>query len=205
LQEIKLLSFFGLKNFSEIPQIQELISRTLANLDEISRDHSERVAALSCEFNKANNLTNLEELEIAARLHDIGKSSFREEILAKLNLSPKEKAAFQMHSVVGAKIVEIIGLPEKISKIVRSIHENRDSSGYPDGLRAEQIPLEAQIIQIVDAFDAMTNDRGYNHVKTQDEALTELRAKSQENFDPELVKLFCSFVEKNRKLIQAVC
>ncbi len=197
MQEIKLLSFFGLKNFFEIPQTQELISQTLANLDEISREHSKRVATTARDFGKAVDFKNLDELEIAAQLHDIGKSSFREEILIKPNLSLNEKVIFQMHSVIGAKIVEILGLPEKISKIVRAIHENPDGSGYPDRLRGKEILFEAQIIGIADAFDAMTNDRGYNNVKPYAKAMAELEKGSGSKFNGELVKVFREKIVNN--------
>ena len=94
------------------------------------------------------------------------------------------------HPAIGASIVAPLRLGRLVAPIVRAHHERWDGAGYPDGLRAEAIPLGARIVGIVDAYDAMTHDRPYRRARSAAEALAELRRERGRQFDPELADLF---------------
>ena len=99
------------------------------------------------------------------------------------------------HPAVGEKLLLPLGLAIPVATTVRHHHERYDGAGYPDGLAADDIPLAARIISIVDAFDAMTCERPYRKAKTQEEAVAELRCEARGQFDPNLVDIFCTLAE----------
>jgi ribonuclease P protein subunit RPR2 len=124
-------------------------------------------------------------------LHDIGKVGIPESILCKTGpLNELEWIVMRSHPHVGAKIVEPIPFMGDAVEIVRSHHERFDGSGYPGGLRGEDIPLGARIFAIADAFDAMTSDRPYRRSLPIDEAVGRIRAGAGTQFDPACVEAF---------------
>jgi putative nucleotidyltransferase with HDIG domain len=127
---------------------------------------------------------NLAMLRMAAMLHDVGKVSVPDRILKKPGpLSVEEYEQIKDHPVAGA---EIVGRIEGLSPIVewiRRSHEHYDGSGYPDGLRGEEIPMGSRILLVADAFDAMTSHRPYGAALPPDIALEELRANAGRQFD----------------------
>jgi HD-GYP domain-containing protein (c-di-GMP phosphodiesterase class II) len=144
--------------------------------------------------------------ELAARpevgygffLHDIGKVGIPETILCKSGpLSDLEWIVMRSHPHVGAKIVEPIPFMGEAVEIVRSHHERYDGTGYPAGLRGEEIPLGARVFAIADAFDAMTSDRPYRRALPVDEAIDDLRACAGTQFDPACVKAFADLVAED--------
>jgi HD-GYP domain-containing protein (c-di-GMP phosphodiesterase class II) len=128
----------------------------------------------------------------AAELHDVGKIAVPDAILNKpAALTAPELEVMRRHTVEGERI--LAGLePPDVARLVRSSHERWDGSGYPDGLRGEEIPLGARIITICDAFDAMTHARPYRSARTIDEALDELHHGAGRRYDPTLVAVFLS-------------
>jgi HD-GYP domain-containing protein (c-di-GMP phosphodiesterase class II) len=96
----------------------------------------------------------------------------------------------ERHSTIGERIVAAAATLEAIAPIVRSAHERCDGAGYPDGLTLDQIPICSRIIAVVDAFDAMTNDRPYRRAMSPAAALAELRRNSGTQFDPAVVNAF---------------
>ena len=135
-------------------------------------------------------------LNQAAYLHDIGKLSLPESILAKRGpLDDAEWRLMRSHTVVGAQILSAAGLTGPVIAFVRSSHEWIDGSGYPDGLADEEIPLGARIIAVCDAYDAMTSRRPYRPIPlTPAGAALDLMRSSGTQFDPAVVDAACRLV-----------
>ena len=134
-------------------------------------------------------------------LHDIGKIGVADGILQKpAPLTPEEYAQVKQHPEYGARIIAPLRFARDVAPIVRGHHEHWDGSGYPYGLRGEEIPVGARIIAIVDAYDAMTTDRPYRRALTPERAVQRLRTRSGVQWDPELTALFISLVEHKRLL-----
>ena len=134
-------------------------------------------------------------------LHDIGKIGVADGILQKpAPLTPEEYAQVKQHPEYGARIIAPLCFARDVAPIVRGRHEHWDGSGYPYGLRGEEIPVGARIVAIVDAYDAMTTDRPYRRALTPERAVQRLRARSGVQWDPELTALFISLVEHKRLL-----
>jgi HD-GYP domain-containing protein (c-di-GMP phosphodiesterase class II) len=128
--------------------------------------------------------------EFAALLHDIGKIKVPAEIINKPGkLTDDEWEIMKTHTVEGERLLsQVGGILENVGRIVRSCHEDWDGTGYPDGLRADEIPLVARIVRACDAFSAMTTDRSYRKARPVDEAVAELRRCSATDFDPVVVE-----------------
>ena len=125
----------------------------------------------------------LEDFVVAALFHDVGKCNVPEHILRKRDrLTPEEYAVVKLHPQDSATILQPM-YGERIARITLMHHERMDGSGYPMGLKGEEIPLEARILMVADSFDAMTSDRGYNTVMTHEEAVEEIMAKDH-LYDP---------------------
>ncbi len=137
-------------------------------------------------------------LSVAAILHDVGKISISKEILNKSGpLDDGEREEILTHPERGAIIVERMGKLGAAAEIIRCAHEHFDGSGYPRGLKGEEIPIEARIILAVDAYDAMTADRPYSHRRTRHEAIAELRAEAGRQFDPVVVEALIDAVQES--------
>ena len=132
-----------------------------------------------------------EAIVAAARIHDLGKLGIPDLALRKPGpLTPDERSAIQEHPAIGAEIVGRLEMYRACSGIVRHHHERWDGTGYPDGLRGEEIPLGARVIAVADSFDAMTSDRAYRRAMSEAAALAELRRQSERQFDPQVVAAF---------------
>jgi len=132
-----------------------------------------------------------QDIIVAANLHDIGKIGVPEYILNKpRKLTDEEFLLMKDHSTIGESLLNEIEGYEHISNFIRHHHEKYDGTGYPDGLKGEEIPLGSRIIAVADAFDAITTDRVYQRKRTVEEALSIMTAVSGKQFDPFLVKVF---------------
>jgi len=177
--------------------------------DQYTHGHTERVTNYCLSIAKElygipemGNYKNFREtLQISALLHDIGKIGVPDHILNKHGrLSPEEFEEIKKHSVIGATILHPIKELSDVAKEVRHHQECYDGSGYPDGIKGNNIPLIARIIAVADAFDAMTSNRPYRKSKTVEEALFELKRCSGAQFDPVIVSAFLLAYEKGRIL-----
>jgi len=137
----------------------------------------------------------LQALSYAAELHDIGKLAIPDEVLrAPRRLTEAEWAIVQEHPSRGVEMVRHLAFLEPARKAILHHHERLDGRGYPDGLTGDAIPLEARILAVVDAYDAMTSARPYRPPLSHEEASAELRRGSGEQFDPQCVEVFLSLV-----------
>ncbi|HLE80873.1 MAG TPA: HD domain-containing phosphohydrolase, partial [Dehalococcoidia bacterium] len=128
---------------------------------------------------------------IAAELHDYGKIGLSDAILLKPGpLTPPEWAEIRRHPELSVSLVEHIPFLQEAIPIIRAHHEKLDGSGYPDGLRGEGIPIEARIIGVVDAYDALTTERSYRSAFSHEEALAILREESGSKWDPQVMQAF---------------
>ena len=144
-------------------------------------------------------------VEFGALLHDVGKIAVPKEIVNKPGkLDEREWAIIKTHTVEGQRMLERVGgFMREVGLIVRSHHERFDGGGYPDGLRGEQIPLEARIISCCDAFNAMTTTRSYRQAMPSAVALEELRENSGTQFDPRVVDALVAAVTRAARPLQA--
>jgi diguanylate cyclase (GGDEF)-like protein/putative nucleotidyltransferase with HDIG domain len=144
----------------------------------------------------------LEALKAAALLHDIGKLAVPDYILNKPGrLTPAEYEKMKVHTVVGADIVGRVNFPYPVEDAVRFHHERWDGTGYPSALKAEQIPLVARIISVVDFYDSTRCDRPYRAGMTRDESLGLLTRMAGKHFDPSVVEVFVKQVVQFDELI----
>ncbi|MBI5681903.1 MAG: HD domain-containing protein, partial [Deltaproteobacteria bacterium] len=128
---------------------------------------------------------------LASTLHDIGKIGTYEHLLDKPDkLTDEEFELIKAHPAKGAEILKQIKALKDVIPIVRAHHENTDGTGYPDGLKGNNIPLLARIVHVVDSFDAMTTDRPYRTSFDRGYALKELKRYAGAQFDTEVVKAF---------------
>lgn len=137
-----------------------------------------------------------ERLALAARLHDVGKIAFPDQILFKRGpLTPSEWQIVRRHTVLGAQILagSTSPLVQLAETIARSHHERWDGDGYPDSLREAAISLPARIVALADAFDVLTHKRAYDEAWTHSRARAHIRQERGHQFDPELVDVFVSF------------
>jgi diguanylate cyclase (GGDEF)-like protein/putative nucleotidyltransferase with HDIG domain len=161
--------------------------------DHYTQGHSQNVARYCLLLARHLNLPEkeVEEVRLAAVLHDVGKIGVPERLLNKPGpLDAEEFEQMKQHSVLGAKILEPLRSIQNIQKIVRHHHERWDGSGYPDGLKADAIPLASRMIGIADAYDTMVTERTYKRSRNRQEAYEELRRCAGAQFDPRLVDAF---------------
>lgn len=166
--------------------------------DPYTRGHTDRVTKYALETAKELNIpeTELEVLRYACEVHDIGKISIPDSILNKPGrLTPAERAMVELHSVKGTEMLQPLEFLRPGLLIIRHHHEKYDGTGYPDGLKKDDIPLMARIVACADAFDAMTSDRPYRVRRlTVKEALDEIKNNSGSQFDPRVADLFVKII-----------
>jgi two-component system cell cycle response regulator len=171
----------------------EVLLQALYERDPELKGHTSSVALLSHELGRRLGLpaAELEELDLAAQLHDIGKIAVPDDVLHKPGpLSESDWNLIRQHTIVGQRILSASPALRRVGEIVRATHERWDGNGYPDQLAGEDIPLAARLIAVCDAFDAMTSTRAYRPPLTVDEAIAELERCSGHQFQPTLVAAF---------------
>jgi PAS domain S-box-containing protein/putative nucleotidyltransferase with HDIG domain len=200
----------AIENSKLYDEIKKLFIKTIEALayaveakDVYTKGHSMRVSQYAALIGEYMGLSRekVEQLRIAGILHDIGKIGISDAILLKAGkLTDEEYKVIKSHPEISRRILMPIDLPEEILEAVSKHHERYDGKGYPYGLKGEEIPIEAAILGVADAFDAMTSDRSYRKGMNVEEAINELLKYKGTQFHPEVVDTLISLYmnEKDR-------
>ncbi len=185
------------RHLTELRRLYDSTVETLAMAidakDQVTHGHIRRVQLLSTRLATALGASRKEvqALEAAALLHDLGKLAVPEHILNKPGpLSPAEYEEMKKHASIGASILSGIDFPFPLVSLVRHHHENWDGTGYPDGLAGDAIPVGARILAVVDCYDALTSDRPYRRRMSHHDALEIIRCRSGRMYDAAVVDAF---------------
>jgi diguanylate cyclase (GGDEF)-like protein/putative nucleotidyltransferase with HDIG domain len=177
----------------------EALALAIEAKDQTTHDHLERVRVYAVEMANRLNLPpdEIEALRAAALLHDIGKLAVPEHIISKPGrLTPEEFEKMKIHPIVGAEILERVHFPYPVVPIVLSHHERWDGTGYPEGLKGEEIPMGARILSAVDCLDALATDRQYRKAMPLDDAMQWVADQAGKQFDPQVVSLLKSIYKE---------
>jgi HD-GYP domain-containing protein (c-di-GMP phosphodiesterase class II) len=175
-------------------QAQEVLMEVLHQRKPELDDHVTKVGELAAAVARrfTDDPETLDVIRRAAELHDIGKMAVPDAILEKPGpLTDEEWAFMRDHAAIGERILASAPALEPVAELVRASHESWDGSGYPDGLRGEEIPFGARVIAVCDAFNAMTSERPYSQAIPVSAALKELRVCAESQFDPRVVEAAC--------------
>jgi len=183
-----------------VSTVRLLVSR-IEEKDPYTHGHTERVAAYAVGIAREMGLTpeEVQTIQFGAFLHDIGKVHTQDEILHKPGaLTEEEWKMVKAHPVRGAEMVRGVKFLEKSIDMIRHHHERVDGKGYPDGLTGDQISLHAKIVNLADAFDAMTTDRPYRAGMTAEQAMEQMSTKAGSQFAAEVVQVFVPALSEGR-------
>jgi putative two-component system response regulator len=172
----------------------QMLARALEAKDAYTRGHSIRVSRYAVATARRMGFQGvlLDGIRLGGELHDIGKIGTRESVLHKPgSLTAEEFRQISEHPILGERMLSPLARESPdVLRIVRSHHERLDGRGFPDGLRGERIPVEARIVAVADAFDAMTTRRPYRDSRPPEQAMAELRRVAGTQLDPEAVEAF---------------
>ncbi|MGE5628371.1 MAG: HD domain-containing phosphohydrolase [Solirubrobacterales bacterium] len=179
----------------------DLLAKMLEARDFITEGHGERMQDLCVKLSKAINMTDsvIKDMILFAQFHDIGKVGIPDSILFKPGkLEETEYESMMRHTEIGYRIAESSPDIIHISDWILKHHERWDGNGYPYGLKRSEIPIQCRILAIVDAFDAMTNDRPYRSALSFEAAICEIKKCSGSQFDPDLVEKFINILQQEK-------
>jgi HD-GYP domain-containing protein (c-di-GMP phosphodiesterase class II) len=199
--------FFVSKQRSWFIQTVIALAQTIELRDPCTAGHGRRVTRYALILADALGLgaKQRRRIEIGSRLHDIGKIGIRDSVLRKKGrLSAEEYEHMQSHTVKGAAILAAVPELAPVLPVVRNHHERWDGRGYPDRLVGEEIPLEARIVAVADAFDAMTSERPYREGLSIAEALDQLQRGAGTQFDPKCYDAFVGLRRRLGKLVPSI-
>jgi putative two-component system response regulator len=186
-------------------EVLQRLGRAAEYRDDDTGQHTNRVGHFAAEIGRrvGMNPVEVELLHAAAPLHDVGKIGITDSILLKPGrLTSEEFATMKAHATIGANLLSggQSGLVQLAELIARTHHERWDGSGYPQGLRGEEIPLCGRIVALADVFDALTHERPYKQAWPVAQAAQEIQNQSGRQFDPHLVSIFLQMIESGINL-----
>ncbi|MGB9197549.1 MAG: diguanylate cyclase [Terriglobales bacterium] len=170
----------------------EALALAIEAKDHTTHKHLQRVRVYAIEIAKELGFSHeeIEALRAAALLHDIGKLAIPEHIINKPGrLTPEEFEKMKIHPIVGSEILERVAFPYPVAPVVRAHHERWDGSGYPDGLKGEEIPRGARVLAAVDCLDALASHRQYRSALPLDAAMKEVEGMSGTSFEPAVIEI----------------
>ena len=201
--------FLARRSFELYTKMRKMYLETIRALaaaidakDPYTKGHSERVAETSVALAQELNLSgrDIENIEYTALLHDIGKIGIADSILGKKDsLTSQEFDKIKEHTIMGANIIEPIDFLKNSYWAIYHHHERYNGGGYPDGLKAKDIPLCARIIGVADAYDAMGSDRPYRKKLSKEKILKEFTEQSGKQFDPQIVNGLMLILKRERE------
>lgn len=190
---------FAPKNISNIPNIENTELNTLLKKDDYIKEHSDRVAYYSKLIAKEMGFNEVEQdvVYMGALFHDIGKTGIDYDILHKEDrLTDNEFAHLKTHINIGTDMANKSSIFKNILPMINQHHERMDGKGYPSNLKGDEIDLNARIVSVADAFDAMTEDRPYRKGMSFELAIAELKKNAGTQFDKKVVDIFTNVIEK---------
>lgn len=188
-----------LRDNSASSSLVDSLKQTLSESDYETEEHVERTREMAARLGKAMNLSDSDigKLELLAVLHDIGKVAIPHHVLVKKGkLNDEEFKIMQQHTIKGYRIAKSSPELGDIAECILSHHEKWDGTGYPNGLKGEEIPLLARIISAVDSHDVMVHNRPYHQAMPEEDAIKELRRCAGTQFDPHVVEVFTKLLEE---------
>ncbi len=177
-------------------------AKTIELKDHYTGEHAERTVHYATSLAGAIGMPKdqVECVHKAAILHDLGKIGISEKILLKkAKLSQKEFSEIKKHPLIGVDIIRPIQYLQDIIPLIMYHHERWDGSGYPSGLKGDEIPIGARIVTLADVYQALTSDRPYRKAYTKEKAIKILKEGAGSHFDPHLVEVFINFLKKEKK------
>lgn len=192
--------------YRDIRGSAEALAVALDARDSYSQHHSDRVVTLATNLGIACGLqeNQLDELRIAAHFHDIGKIGVPDAVLLKpAKLTDEEWQVMKSHTTIGERLYRAADTvnTEAIALLIRHHHESFDGSGYPDGLRDEEIPLACRILLVADAYDAMTSARPYHKARSHQEVMAIMASESGKKLDPVIFKKFVQLMDQSHPAV----
>ena len=178
----------------------KVLAQAIEARDHYTRSHSENVAKYAVAIAREMKFSakEIETIQMACELHDLGKIGVEDSILMKPSrLNDEEWKQIKRHPIIGAQILEPLTFLSEVTEMIRQHHEHFDGSGYPEGRRGEDILLSARIIHLADAYEAMTSVRSYRKTPlSKEEAVAEIKRNSGTQFDPKVVEVFLRIADK---------
>jgi len=178
----------------------QALSQAIDAKDGFTRGHADRVSRIAGAIARELGIPEreIEQIELAGLLHDIGKIGIEDRILMKpARLDPDEQELMRRHPIYGASILEPSAALRPLVPIVLSHHENFDGSGYPQGLKGEDIPIGSRILIVADTYEAMTSDRIYRKAPGHDRAMEQLNRYKGTQFDPVIVRALHTCIQRH--------
>ena len=174
------------------------LARTIRERDIITYEHSRRVAVYVYRLARHLGWSRRagRDLALAAIVHDLGKTWMQNDVLHKASaLSPNEREEMNRHPQIGARILQVYGVPANLIDVVLHHHEAFDGHGYPDGLAGDAIPLGARLLSVADVYDALTSARPYKEAMDQAHASARIARGAGSHFDPAVVNPFLRLLD----------